>query len=212
MPRSARIRTSEPATSPRTSRMRRGSRRARRGSEATSGPASTIRSVLRSRLGTMLGLHPARSSPMMSRPDRWPVSLHAKRQRKAGSTRSMESVTAELALPGLEKGTMSEPSQGHWIERGPQKGLMVFSARSHPDLARSIAAQLGLELGEIELETFTNDETYCRYTESIRGADVFLVQTGSTPVDKHLMELMLMIQAAKLASAKRITAVVPLFP
>ena len=124
----------------------------------------------------------------------------------------MESVTSELALPGLEKATMSEPAQGHWIERGPQKRLMVFSGRSHPDLAQSIATQLGLELGGIELETFMNDETYCRYKESIRGADVFLVQTGSVPVDKHLMELMLMIQAAKLASAKRITAVVPLFP
>jgi ribose-phosphate pyrophosphokinase len=125
----------------------------------------------------------------------------------------MESVTtAELTLPGLEKATMTEPAQGHWIERGPQKRLMVFSGRSHPDLAQSIATQLGLELGEIELETFTNDETYCRYKESIRGADVFLVQTGSAPVDKHLMELMFMIQAAKLASAKRITAVMPLFP
>ena len=51
-----------------------------------------------------------------------------------------------------------------------------------------------------------------RYCESIRGADVFLVQTGSPPVDKHLMELLLMIQAAKLASAKRITAVIPWFP
>jgi ribose-phosphate pyrophosphokinase len=125
----------------------------------------------------------------------------------------MESVTtAELALPGLEKGTMTETVPGHWIERGPQKRLMVFAGRSHPDLAQAIAAQLGLELGDIELETFTNDETYCRYKESIRGADVFLVQTGSTPVDSHLMELMLMIQAAKLASAKRITAVMPLFP
>ena len=52
----------------------------------------------------------------------------------------------------------------------------------------------------------------CRYTESIRGADVFIVQTGSEPVDRNLMELLLMIQAAKLASAKRITAVIPWFP
>ena len=126
----------------------------------------------------------------------------------------MESLTetAELALPGLEKASMTEPSPGHWIERGPQKRLMVFAGRSQPDLAQAIAEQLGLELGDIELETFTNDETYCRYKESIRGADIFLVQTGCTPVDRHLMELMLMIQAAKLASAKRITAVVPLFP
>jgi ribose-phosphate pyrophosphokinase len=124
----------------------------------------------------------------------------------------MESVTAELALPGLEKGIATESAPGHWIEGGPQKRLMIFSGRSHHDLAQAIAAQLGLELGGIELETFTNGETYCRYEESIRGADIFLVQTGSIPVDEHLMELMLMIQAAKLASAKRITAVVPLFP
>jgi ribose-phosphate pyrophosphokinase len=124
----------------------------------------------------------------------------------------MESLTAELSLPGLEKATMTEPSRGHFIERGPQKRLMVFSGRSHPDLANAIARHIGVELGDVELETFTNGETYCRYGESIRGADVFLVQTGSIPVDEHLMELMLMIQAAKLASAKRITAVVPLYP
>jgi len=89
---------------------------------------------------------------------------------------------------------------------------MVFSGRSHPGLAHRIADQLGVELGEIELETFANDETYCRFGESIRGADVFLVQTGAPPVDRNLMELFLMVQAAKLASAKRITAVMPLFP
>ena len=124
----------------------------------------------------------------------------------------MESLTAEIALPGLEKGAMTEPQQGHWLERPTGKRLMVFSGRSHPDLAYAISEQLGVELGAIELHTFGNDETYCRYDESIRGADVFLVQTGRPPVDKNLMELLLMIQAAKLASAKRITAVVPWFP
>ena len=64
----------------------------------------------------------------------------------------------------------------------------------------------------VELKTFSNGETYCRYHESIRGADVFIVQTGCAPVDRNLMELLFMIQAAKLASAKRITAVVPWFP
>ena len=122
--------------------------------------------------------------------------------------------TTELAsLPGL--GPMTEhaqPQPGHWIERGPSKRLMVFAGRSHPDLAQRIADKLGVELGGIELSTFANDETYCRYDESIRGADVFLVQTGCAPVDKNLMELLVMIQGAKLASAKRITAVVPLYP
>ena len=121
-----------------------------------------------------------------------------------------------VALPGLETTEPPEvapaPTIGHWIERGPQKRLMVFSGRSHPDLADAIASHLGVELGEIELETFANGETYCRYLESIRGADVFLVQTGCEPIDRNLMELAFMIQAAKLASAKRITAVMPLFP
>ena len=126
---------------------------------------------------------------------------------------SVETGTTELALPGLEgTGSAAEPRAGHWIERGPWKRLMVFSGRSHPALAQKISEQLGVERGEVMLKTFANDETYCRYEESIRGADVFLVQTGCPPVDKNLMELLLMIQAAKLASAKRITAVIPWFP
>src|SRR4051812_13860299 len=121
--------------------------------------------------------------------------------------------TTELVLPGFESvETVTDPKPGHWIERGPQKRLMVFSGRSHADLAKRITDQLGIQLGEVTLETFANGETYCRYDESIRGADVFIVQTGCTPIDQHLMELFLLIQAAKLASAKRITAVVPLFP
>src|ERR671927_933202 len=100
----------------------------------------------------------------------------------------------------------------HWLERGNPKRLMVFSGRSHPELARRITEHLGVELGEIELALFANVETYCRYLESIRGADVFIVQTGCEPTDRNVMELLFMIQAAKLASAKRITAVIPLFP
>jgi ribose-phosphate pyrophosphokinase len=123
------------------------------------------------------------------------------------------SATTELVLPGLESSApLTQPTPGHWLERGPQKRLMVFSGRSHPGLAQRIVEPLGVELGEIELHTFGNGETYIRYCESIRGADIFLVQTGCEPVDQHLMELLLMIQAAKLASAKRITAVIPWFP
>jgi ribose-phosphate pyrophosphokinase len=126
----------------------------------------------------------------------------------------MESATTELTrLPGLEVTPPApQPKSGHWIERGPQERLMVFAGRSHPELALRISEQLGVGLGEIELKTFANGETYCRYCESIRGADVFLVQTGCEPVDRNLIELLFMIQAAKLASAKRITAVIPWFP
>jgi ribose-phosphate pyrophosphokinase len=126
---------------------------------------------------------------------------------------TIESVELTASLPGFESAEpRAEPVPGHFIERGPLKRLMVFAGRSHPELAQRMAEQLGVELGDVELKSFANDETYVRYTESIRGADVFIVQTGSEPVDRNLMELLLMIQAAKLASAKRITAVIPWFP
>ena len=125
----------------------------------------------------------------------------------------MESGTIEQTLPGLDSPIPHVAvSAGHAIPLAPQKRLMVFAGRSHPELAEKITAQLNVELGEVELKTFPNGETYIRYCESIRGADVFIVQTGCTPVDQNVMELLFMIQAAKLASAKRITAVIPWFP
>jgi ribose-phosphate pyrophosphokinase len=128
-----------------------------------------------------------------------------------------QTTATELAtLPGLETipAVKAEPetTPEHWIERGPQKRLMLFSGRSHPDLAQRIGERLGVELGEVTIGSFANGETYCRFGESIRGADVFLVQSGCEPVDRNLMELLIMIQAAKLASAKRITAVMPWYP
>ena len=123
----------------------------------------------------------------------------------------MESLTAELALPGLERPVVTEPSQVHWIERAPHQRLMVVSGRSHPELAGKIATKLGCELGVVDLETFADGETYCRFVESVRGADMFIVQTASKPVDQNLVELLILVNAAKLASAKRITAVVPWF-
>jgi hypothetical protein len=72
----------------------------------------------------------------------------------------MESPTAtELALPGLEGSVVSDPSPQHYIVRGPEKRLMVFSGRSHPELAAAIAEKLGVQLGDVELSTFPNDET-----------------------------------------------------
>ena len=120
--------------------------------------------------------------------------------------------TTEVPLPGLETPPALQVTPEHVREYTARKRLMVFAGRSHPQLAGDIAGKLGLELGEITLKTFANGETYVRYEESIRGADLFLVQTGCEPVDRNLMELLIMIQAAKLASAKRITAVIPWYP
>lgn len=122
----------------------------------------------------------------------------------------MESGTVEQTLPGLEAMTPQAGLQvGRALALAPQKRLMLFSGRSNPDLAQRIAENLGLELGRVKLQTFANGETYCRYEESVRGADMFIVQTACDPVDRHLMELLIMINAARLASARRITAVVP---
>jgi len=99
-----------------------------------------------------------------------------------------------------------------WMERTPHKRLMLFSGRSNPALGERIAEHLGIELGQATLKTFTNGEVYVRYEESIRGADVFVVQSCSSPTNDSLMELLIMINAARLASAKRITAVMPWYP
>ncbi|MCL4310176.1 MAG: ribose-phosphate pyrophosphokinase [Actinomycetota bacterium] len=89
------------------------------------------------------------------------------------------------------------------------KRLMVFSGRSVPELGQKIAEHLQIQLGDIETKTFSNGEIYVRYRENIRGSDVFLIQSASSPVNDNLMELLIMIQAARLASARRITAVMP---
>jgi ribose-phosphate pyrophosphokinase len=129
----------------------------------------------------------------------------------------VDSGTTELALPGLEIPPEVPPQpageRGRWIERGPAGKLMLFSGRSNPVLAEKIADQLNLELGDVELKTFANGETYCRYRESIRGADVFIVQScHGRGTNDYLVELGIMTHAAKLASAHRITAVVPWYP
>jgi ribose-phosphate pyrophosphokinase len=124
----------------------------------------------------------------------------------------MESLTVtELALPGLEREIVTEPTGNHWLERAPQKRLMVVAGRSHPELAEKITDKLGCQLGQIEVETFADGETYARFAESVRGTDMFVVQTASRPVDQNFMELLILVNAAKLASAKRITAVIPWF-
>jgi ribose-phosphate pyrophosphokinase len=123
----------------------------------------------------------------------------------------VESGTVEQTLPGLGAPGVpgTAPAIGRAIGLTSSKRLMVVSGRSHPTLAEDIGAKIGCELGEVTLNTFASGETYCRYEDSIRGADLFVVQTASMPVDQHLMELLIMINAAKLASAKRITAVIP---
>jgi len=110
-------------------------------------------------------------------------------------------------------GTQATPRTA--LETGYGKRLMLFSGRANPPLAHKIAAKLGVELGGVTLKTFSNGEIYCRYQESIRGADVFIVQptcgnpeAGLTANDA-VMELLAMVDAAKGGSAHRVIAVTP---
>jgi ribose-phosphate pyrophosphokinase len=88
--------------------------------------------------------------------------------------------------------------------------LKVFGGRANPELSESICQFLGLELGECNLVTFPDGEFHCKI-EDVRGRDVFLVQPTCPPVNDHLMELLIMIDTCKRASAERVTAVIPYY-
>jgi ribose-phosphate pyrophosphokinase len=130
----------------------------------------------------------------------------------AESAVSVESPIPLFATVPGKAPAVTDSGHATWMERAPHKRLMLFSGRSNPQLGEKIAEHLGIELGQAMLKTFTNGEVYVRYEESIRGADVFIVQSCSSPTNDSLMELLIMINAARLASAKRITAVMPWYP
>jgi ribose-phosphate pyrophosphokinase len=88
------------------------------------------------------------------------------------------------------------------------KRMMVFAGTANPELSEGIAKHLGIELGNVRIRRFANGEIYVRYLESVRGADVFLVQSIANPVNASLMELLIMADAARRASARSITAVI----
>ena len=89
--------------------------------------------------------------------------------------------------------------------------LKVFAGTAHPQLAKDICSYLGVSIGESEVFKFSNDETFVKIGENIREKDVFLVQAMSAPVNDHLMEMWIMIDAARRASAGRITVVIPYY-
>ncbi|XP_030386327.1 ribose-phosphate pyrophosphokinase 2 isoform X3 [Scaptodrosophila lebanonensis] len=90
--------------------------------------------------------------------------------------------------------------------------IKVFSGTSHPDLAQRIVDRLGIDLGKVVTKKFSNLETCVEIGESVRGEDVYIVQSGSGEINDNLMELLIMINACKIASASRVTAVIPCFP
>ena len=97
------------------------------------------------------------------------------------------------------------------MEVVPKKRLVLVAGRAHPELSTEVATHLNVPLGECVLSTFANGEIYCRYGENIRGTDLFVFQTHGAAINDSLMEQLIMIDAAKRASADRITAVCPFY-
>jgi len=98
------------------------------------------------------------------------------------------------------------------VQLPTHKRLMLFSGTANRALAQEVAQCLGMKLGDVEISTFASSETYVRFGESVRGIDAFVIQSMCDPVDHHLMQQMIMIDALKRGSAKRITAVCPFYP
>ena len=93
-----------------------------------------------------------------------------------------------------------------------EKQLVLVSGRAHPKLAEDIATELGAELVHTDARTFANGEIYARFDESVRGCDAFVIQSHTQPINEWLMEQLIMVDAMKRASAKRITVVSPFYP
>lgn len=97
------------------------------------------------------------------------------------------------------------------IEKSTQKKMMVFSGRAHPQLAAEVADDLGTALVPQSAYDFANGEIYVRYEESVRGSDAFVIQSHTSPINHWIMEHLIMVDALKRASAKRITVVLPFY-
>jgi|SRR5579885_544273 ribose-phosphate pyrophosphokinase len=89
--------------------------------------------------------------------------------------------------------------------------LAIFTGNAHPQLARDICRHVGVPLGEAQVSMFSNENIFVKINENVRGKDVFIIQPFTTPVNTSIMELLIMVDALKRASAKRITAVIPYY-
>ncbi|MEL6750190.1 MAG: ribose-phosphate diphosphokinase, partial [Pseudomonadota bacterium] len=97
------------------------------------------------------------------------------------------------------------------LNSSPSGNMMVFTGNAHPELAAGIATYLNLSLGKADVGKFSDGEVMVEIQENVRGRDVFVVQPTSSPTNDNLMELLVMVDALRWASARRITAVVPYF-
>jgi ribose-phosphate pyrophosphokinase len=107
--------------------------------------------------------------------------------------------------------TATEQGRHTGIRTAPKKQLMVFAGRANPGLAQEVASLLGTELVPTSAYDFANGEIYVRYEESVRGCDAFVIQSHARPINESIMEQLIMVDALKRASTKRITVVLPFY-
>src|SRR5580658_6520845 len=98
------------------------------------------------------------------------------------------------------------------IKASNEKTLLLLSGRAHPDLAEAVAKEIGISVSPTMIREFANGEIYARPEESVRGSDAFLIQSFCHPINTWVMETLILVDALKRASAKRITVVMPFYP
>src|SRR4051812_7505023 len=218
-PRSVRAPTSAPARSSRTTTAWPSTGR-RSASTPRRGP--TTPSWRRSRSATVPAPPGAPSYAATSRPVRWPSAADPRGTSRAGRRPSG---------PALPRRTRRQRRSGPWnnrtdtrrddrpgapksmtgMKRTTEKNLMVFSGRAHPELAEEVVRLLDTDLVPQSAYEFANSEIYVRYEESVRGCDAFVLQSHTAPINEWIMEHLIMVDALKRASAKRITVVMPFY-
>ncbi|KAI8546776.1 hypothetical protein RHMOL_Rhmol07G0146100 [Rhododendron molle] len=125
-----------------------------------------------------------------------------------------EPLNGKPCVPILNDGSLSKFLASKRLESAVHRSnnrLKIFSGTANPSLSQEIAWYMGLDLGRIKIKRFADGEIYVQLQESVRGCDVYLVQPTCPPANENLMELLIMIDACRRASAKNITAVIPYF-
>lgn len=122
-----------------------------------------------------------------------------------------ESLNGKPCVPIINDGMLPKFLQSRRLESRTNSRLKIFSGTANPTLSQEIAWYMGLNLGKINIKRFADGEIYVQLQESVRGCDVYLVQPTCPPANENLMELLVMIDACRRASAKNITAVIPYF-
>uniref|UniRef100_A0A7N0UL94 ribose-phosphate diphosphokinase n=2 Tax=Kalanchoe fedtschenkoi TaxID=63787 RepID=A0A7N0UL94_KALFE len=140
--------------------------------------------------------------------------IHTSNGVKCNYTEPLNLRNGKPSIPIINEHTLPSFMDSKRLHRSESKSttrLRLFSGTANPELAQEIAWYMGLELGKINIKRFADGEIYVQLQESVRGCDVFLVQPTCPPANENLMELLVMIDACRRASAKTITAVIPYF-